>query len=162
MTEVACRIDRVGWRLRLAALSRHSVANRLLAAAAAAALGIDAYVHASDAYFYESNGGGIITQVNIFYAETAVASLVAVLLLLRPRLTSWLLALTIAATALGAVVLYRYVDVGAIGPIPDLYEPTWQVPGKIFSAYAEGSAVLLSIAGLVLNSAVLRPRRQGM
>jgi hypothetical protein len=32
-----------------------------------------------------------------------------------------------------AAVLYRYVDVGSLGPLPDLYENTWQVPGKLLS-----------------------------
>ena len=60
-------------------------------------------------------------------------------------------AFLVAASALAAVVLYRYVDVGAIGPFPNLYEPTWQVPGKLTSAYAEGIAVLLSAVGVGLT-----------
>jgi hypothetical protein len=60
------------------------------------------------------------------------------------------------AAALGAVLLYRYVDVGVLGPLPDMYENTWQVPGKLLSAYAEGAAVVL--AGLGLMTAVLARR----
>jgi len=45
------------------------------------------------------------------------------------------------------VLLYRYVDVGTIGPLPNMYEPTWQVPGKPLSAYAEGGAAVLSALG---------------
>ena len=126
-----------------------AVARRhLLAASAGAALGVDAYVHATSGFLYEPNTGGIITEASIFYAEATAAGLVAVLLLLRPTRFSWLIALAVSASALGAVVLYRYVDVGSIGPIPDLYEPSWQVPGKLLSAYAEAIAVALSVAGV--------------
>ena len=38
----------------------------------------------------------------------------------------------------------------------DMYENTWQVPGKLLSAYAEGAAVVL--AGLGLMAAVLARR----
>jgi hypothetical protein len=67
----------------------------------------------------------------------------------------WVLRVGTAA-ALGAVVLYRYVDVGVLGSLPDMYENTWQVPGKLLSAYAEGAAVVL--AGLGLMTAVLACR----
>ena len=39
----------------------------------------------------------------------------------------------------------------AVGPIPNLYDPTWQEPGKLLSAFAEGAAVLLSVAGLAVT-----------
>ena len=52
------------------------------------------------------------------------------------------------ASALAAVLLYRYVDVGALGPLPDMYENTWQVPGKLLSAFAEATAVVLATLGL--------------
>jgi hypothetical protein len=117
----------------------------------AGALALDAYVHASNASSYDSPLGGLLTAGNLFRAEAAVASLVALAVLLLPTRRVWLLTLGVAASALGAVVLYRYVNVGAIGPIPNLYEPTWQVPGKLLSAYAEGVAVLLSGAGLLLS-----------
>jgi hypothetical protein len=60
-------------------------------------------------------------------------------------------ALGVGASALAAVLLYRYVDVGAVGPLPDLYENTWQVPGKLLSAYAEGAAVVLAGLGLLIH-----------
>jgi hypothetical protein len=129
-----------GWRASCA------LAVRILAAAAFA---LDAYVHATNAGIYDPPGGGLVTEGNLFRAEALAAGLVALALLLRPSRRVWLAAVAIAASALGAVVLYRYVDVGAIGPIPNLYEPTWQVPGKLLSAYAEGAALLLSaLSGL--------------
>jgi regulator of protease activity HflC (stomatin/prohibitin superfamily) len=63
----------------------------------------------------------------------------------------WVAALGVGASALGAVLLYRYVDVGSLGPLPDMYENTWQVPGKLLSAYAEGAAVVLAGLGLLIH-----------
>lgn len=131
--------------------------------AAAAALALDAYGHAADASFYAGNRGGSITQSTLFLLEAAVASLVALLLVLGAwlspgRRTVWVLAFLVASSALGAVVLYTNVDVGVLGPIPDMYEPTWAVPDKKLTAFAEGAAVLLAAAGLVLS---LGGRRHG-
>jgi hypothetical protein len=61
----------------------------------------------------------------------------------------------VGASALAAVLLYRYVDLGPLGPLPDMYENTWQVPGKLLSAYAEGAAVVLAGLGLVVHRGVL-------
>jgi hypothetical protein len=43
------------------------------------------------------------------------------------------------------------VDVGSLGPLPDMYENTWQVPGKLLSASAEGAAVVLAGLGLLTH-----------
>ena len=99
---------------------------------------------------------GTVSQGELFRAEAALAVVVGLGVLVRPRPSSWLAALLVAASALGAVLLYRYVDVGSLGPLPDMYENTWQVPGKLLSAYAEGAAVVL--AGLGLMAAVLARR----
>jgi hypothetical protein len=119
-----------------------------LRVATATALGIDAVVHWQNASAYDAVRGGI-SQGQLFRAEAAVAVVVGLLVLVRPRPSSWLAALLVAASALGAVLLYRYVDVGALGPLPDLYENTWQVPGKLLSAAAEAAAVVLAGLGLV-------------
>lgn len=130
-------------------LWQRSAAIRLLAVLAAVAFVIDAVVHATSASSYDPASGGLITEGNLFRAEAGVAALVALLLVVRPSRSVWTLAFATAVTALGAVVLYRYVNVGAIGPIPNLYEPTWQVPGKLLSAYAEASAVVISGVGAI-------------
>ena len=125
------------------------MSTRILALLAAIAFAIDAAVHASNASFYDPAHGGLITEGNLFRAEAALAALVSLLLVVRPTRGVWTLAIATAGSALAAVILYRYVDVGAIGPIPNLYEPTWQVPGKLLSAYAEASAVAISAAGAI-------------
>ena len=131
--------------------SRPFIITRALALGVAVALAVDAYVHATSSGFYDPTHGGLITEGNLFRAEALVSGVLAVLLLLRPSRWTLTAALLVAASALGAVALYRYVDVGAIGPFPNLYEPTWQVPGKLTSAYEEGIAVLLSAVGVGLT-----------
>jgi hypothetical protein len=83
--------------------------------------------------------------------EVGVAAAAALLVLVWPRRSSWILTLLVAASALGAVLLYRYVDVGQLGPLPNMYENTWQVPGKLLSAWAEGAAVVLAGLGLLAH-----------
>lgn len=120
--------------------------------ATAAMLGIDAYLHAVDAHFYDAVASSLVSQGTLFRVEAAAAALVAVALLAWPRRPVWGAAVLVAAVGLAAVVVYRYVDFGRLGPLPAMYEPTWSVPGKLLSAYAEGAATLLSAAGLLLSS----------
>jgi hypothetical protein len=130
-----------------------SIINRVLGVATAAMLGIDAVVHARDAHFYDAVRTSVISQGTLFRLEAAVATLVAVVLLIRPSRFWWAVALIVAASAFGAVLLYQYVDVGQLGPIPNMYEPTWALPGKAASAWAEGVAVILAAAGLLTTRA---------
>jgi hypothetical protein len=115
--------------------------------ATADALGIDAAVHCQNAPAYDSVTA-TLSQGDLFRVETAAAVAAGLLVLVRPRPSGWVAALLVGASALAAVLLYRYVDVGAVGPLPDLYENTWQVPGKLLSAYAEAATVLLAGLGL--------------
>jgi hypothetical protein len=106
---------------------------------------VDAVVHWQNASGYDAVRA-TISQGALFRIEAVVAGL---LVLIRPRPSGWLAALLVGASALGAVLLYRYVDVGVLRPLPDLYENTWQVPGKLLSAYAEGAAVVPAALGLM-------------
>ena len=45
-------------------------------------------------------------------------------------------------SALGAVLLYRYVNVPMLGPLPAMYEPVWFLE-KSLSAVAEGTGRVL-------------------
>jgi len=82
---------------------------------------------------------------------------VALLVLLWPRVITWLLSLLVAGSAAVAVTLYTYVDVGQLGPLPNLYENTWHVAGKVPSAVAEAAAALISLLGLAM---AVRARRR--
>ncbi len=71
-----------------------------------------------------------------------------VALLVRPRRYTAAFAFVVAAGGTAAVLLYRYVDVGAFGPFPDMYEPLWYTK-KTLSAWAEGVAAMAALALLV-------------
>jgi hypothetical protein len=108
---------------------------------------VDAVVHWQNASAYDAVTGAV-SQGMLFRAEAAAAVAAGLGVLVRPRPSSWVAALLVAASALVAVVLYRYVDVGVLGPMPDMDENTWQVPGKPLSACAEAAAVVLATLGL--------------
>jgi hypothetical protein len=124
-------------------------AQRALGAAAAAALGVDAYVHLHDAGFYDSVRTSVLSQGTLFRAEAIVSIAIALAVALRPRPVWWAAALAVLASAAGAVVLYTYVNVGALGPLPNMYEPTWVLPGKLVSAWVEAAGALIAAIGLL-------------
>jgi hypothetical protein len=133
---------------------------RALAVAVAALFAIDAYVHFSDAHLYDFSAGASITQGSLFRVQASVAAAVALALLVRPHWLVWTVAVLVAASAAGAVYLYTYVDVGTLGPLPDMYEPTWALPGKRLAASAEIAATLTSVVGLVISLYVQRSARR--
>jgi hypothetical protein len=108
-------------------------------AVAAAGLGYDAYAHLDLAAYFDANRA-LISQGMLFRVEAAFAILVALLVALIRHRAAAIFALVIAGSALGAVLVYRYVDVGALGPLPDMYEPSWY-PEKTYSAVAEAAAI---------------------
>jgi len=139
------------------ALARSTIISWTLRVGTAAALGIDAAVHWQNASAYDAVTA-TISQGELFRVEAVLAVAVGLLVLLWPRRSSWVAALAVGASALAAVLLYRYVDVGTLGPLPDMYENTWQVPGRLLSAYAEGAAVVLAGLGLLVHRGVLPSR----
>jgi hypothetical protein len=119
-----------------------------LAVFAALGLAYDAKVHLQLASGYDAVGS-TITQGALFRIEAIVAIVTALALLVCDRRLVWLAAGLTGLAGVAAVVLYRYVDVGAIGPIPDMYEPVWFAE-KTWSAVAEG-AVAITAAGRELT-----------
>jgi hypothetical protein len=120
-----------------------------------AGLAVDAYVHADLADRYDPIGSSI-SQGNLFRVEAGVAALAALLVVFVAGREAYGLAFLVATSALGAIVLYRYVDVGALGPLPNMYEPIWFAQ-KTVAAVAEAVALLASLIGLGLT--LLRPIR---
>ncbi|MBR7827331.1 hypothetical protein KDK95_13520 [Actinospica sp. MGRD01-02] len=116
---------------------------------------MDAYVHADLAGQFDGNGTHV-TQGTLFRVQAGLAALAALLVLVRGKRLAAAFALLIAASALGAVLLYRYVDVGALGPLPNMYEPIWYTE-KTVSAIAEAVAAAAGAALLVIQ---LVPRRR--
>jgi hypothetical protein len=113
---------------------------------AAAGLGYDAYAHLDLASSFDANAA-MISQGMLFRVEAVLACLAAVLVLITGRWVAAIFAVLVAGSALGAVLLYRYVDLGALGPLPNMYEPSWYLE-KTLSAVAEAVAVVA--AGVVL------------
>jgi hypothetical protein len=123
---------------------------------AAAGLGIDAYVHWHLAGLYDGNRQGGLSQGDLFRAEAVASAVLAVLVLFvavrRASVIGMVIAgaaFVVAASALGAVLLSAYRDIGPIGPLPDMYEPFW-FPQKTLTAVAEGVAAAASGALLVM------------
>lgn len=119
-----------------------------------AGLGIDAYMHLKVASDYDVIPG-TISGGDLFRVESAVAIAVALLVLIRPGRLAYALAFLVAASALGAVLLYSHVEVGELGPLPDLYEPVWFAE-KTASAIAEAVVTVAAAAGFLIE--VLRRR----
>jgi hypothetical protein len=128
----------------------------LLRACTAAALIVDAVVHWRDAPFYDV-AGKTLNQGQLFRIQAVVAVVVALAVLAWPRRPVWVVAFLVAASAVGAVVLYTYIDVGSLAFVPNMYEPSWGPPGKLLSAIAEGSGALFALAGLAWS---MYPRRR--
>jgi hypothetical protein len=125
----------------------------LIRLAVFAGLAVDAYVHFHLAG--DTGQTGTISEGTLFWIQGAVAAVVAILVLVRPRPVPYLIAFLVAASAFGAVVLYRYVDVGAIGPLPDMYEPIWYTE-KVVTTVAEAVATVGAAIGFAV---AVRSRR---
>lgn len=123
----------------------------------AAGLAIDAYVHLDLASLY-AEAGGTINEGVLFRAEAAVALLAAIAVIVIGRRVCYLAALAVAASALALMLVSRYVDLGQIGPFPDLYDPAW-FPEKLLAAFAEGAAVVTALAGAIIVGLAGKPRR---
>ena len=128
----------------------------LLRLAVFAGLGVDAYVHFHLAG--DTGQSGTISESMRFWIQGGVAAVVAVLVLLRPRPVPYVIAFLVAASALGAVLLYRYADIGAIGPLPDMYEPVWYAE-TVVTTVAEAIATVAAVIGFAFT--MRRRRRSG-
>jgi plastocyanin len=129
----------------------------------AAGLAVDAYVHADLAPIYDGVRASI-SQGDLFRIEAGVAAGAALIVLVAGRRAGFGLAFAAAASALAAILLYRYVDVGKLGPFPNMYEPSW-FPEKVAAAVAEAAAVLLAAGGLLWqlrHRVAVRSTRSGL
>jgi len=114
----------------------------------AVCLAVDAYIHLKLASARPPASPGSISQGTLFYAQGGVAILAAPLVVFRGTRATYGFAFLVAASALAAVLICRYIDVGALGPIPDMYEPAWYTT-KIIATIAEAVAVPAAIAGFL-------------
>jgi hypothetical protein len=113
-------------------------------------LGIDAYVHFDLASAFANIKTSTLSQADIFRIDASVAIVVALALILRPRRYTAGLAFLVAAAGTAAVTVYRYVNVGKIGPVPNMYDPYWEPFGKALSAIGEAVATVAAAALFVV------------
>ena len=116
-----------------------------------AGLAVDVYVHLHLAAGYDANTAAI-SEGALFRVEAVVAGLAAVVVLLTRTQIGVVVAFLVAAGGVGVVLLYQYVDVGAVGPLPNMYEPL-SYPEKTDSLIAEAVAALAALALLALHRA---------
>ncbi|MFC1417965.1 hypothetical protein [Streptacidiphilus cavernicola] len=117
-----------------------AVLRMVLRIAAAAGLAVDAAVHAELAGQYDAVTA-TISQGTLFRIEAGAAALAVLLVLLWRKLPGDLFGWLTALAGLAAILLYRYVDVGAFGPFPDMYEPIWSTD-KVWALAGQALAVL--------------------
>jgi hypothetical protein len=114
---------------------------------------VDAYVHAKLASDYDIVEAGI-SEGNLFRLEAAVATAVALLVLSGRRV--WLVvAAVVAASAVAVLLANTYLHVGSIGPLPDMYEPTWFAEKRL-ALVGESVAVLGALTGLAYRERIPR------
>ncbi|EAP98351.1 putative integral membrane protein [Janibacter sp. HTCC2649] len=116
---------------------------------------VDAAVHLRLAHGYQQSAPSGIGAGNLFRIQAVLALAVAAWVLLRGGRPALISAFAIGLSALAAVVLYRYVDIPALGPLPAMYEPVWFFE-KSLSAVFEGLAALAALAALTLRSSRTR------
>lgn len=113
----------------------------------AAGLATDAVVHWKFAPEMGDGGpSGTIAGDDLFRIQAIVAALAAVLVLVWARKWTYAVAFLVAASAVGALLLYYYVDVGRLGPLQNMHEPVWYAE-KTISLVGEGIAAVAALIG---------------
>lgn len=133
----------------------------------AVSLVVSSVIHVQLAPGYQQAAPGGIGQGTLFLVQAGAAALAAVFVLLRGSRVAFAAAAVVALSSLAAVILYRYVQVPAVGPLPSMYEPVWYT-AKTVTAVAEAAAGALAGAGYALlhksrvgSGQVARDRRRG-
>lgn len=118
----------------------------------AGGLAVDAWVHFDLAPTYDAVRSNTISQGDLFRVEGVAAVAAAVLVLVWGRLLVALGAVAVAGGGLVALLAYRYVDVGAIGPLPNMYEPAWYTEKWVTTvAQAVAAVAAAGVALLALH-----------
>ena len=121
-----------------------------LVAVVVAGLAVDAYVHLHLASTFDPIRA-TISQGQLFRWEGYAAIVAAAFLLVRPGRLSAAVAALVAGGGLAAVLLYAVVDVGPIGPLPNMYDPSWSTL-KTWSALAQAAATVAAVILLVIGA----------
>ncbi|WP_344257520.1 hypothetical protein [Terrabacter carboxydivorans] len=108
---------------------------------------------------YQQSAPSGIGAGNIFRIEAAAAIIMAAWVILRGSRRAFMGAFAVGLSAFVAVVLYRYVDIPAVGPLPAMYEPVWFFE-KSLSALAEACAAAGALVALIVSARLLPPARR--
>lgn len=126
---------------------------------AAAGLAVSAYVHADLAPQYDLVRA-TFSQGDLFRIEAGLSALAALLVLIWRRPVTAAFAFLVSGGGFALLVIYRYVNVGKLGPVPNMYEPIWSTDKKV-AAVAQLVAVVASVLTLVVEGIrVTRARRR--
>ena len=134
----------------------NAVARWGLIVVALVGLGIDAYTHLDLAHLYMGNTTGTVNEGVLFQIEAGLAIAAGVWLLLRPGVLSIIATVLITAGGAAALVVYRYYDIGKIGPIPNMHEPIWFTEKK----WSLAGELIALVAALVLLAITALNRRR--
>lgn len=126
----------------------------ILIVVAVIGLAVDAWIHLTLASAYDGVRA-TVSQGQLFRIEGIAAIVVALALVIRPSRVVYVLVLLVAGGGLFALLLYRYVDVGKLGPLPNMYEPAWY-GRKVWTTIAQAVTTVCAIVLLLLPS----PARQ--
>ncbi|MDT4891382.1 MAG: hypothetical protein QOE97_417 [Pseudonocardiales bacterium] len=125
-----------------------------LAVVAAAGLVVDAWTHFDLAHLYDFNRTSTVNEGVLFRVEASLAIVAAVWILVRPGYLSAAFTVLLAGGGAALLVVYRYVDVGKLGPLPNMHEPIWyreKTVSLIGELVATAAALVLLAALPVLN-----------
>ncbi|MDQ6686461.1 MAG: hypothetical protein M3Z50_02425 [Actinomycetota bacterium] len=128
-------------------VNRPSAGSLVLRLLVAAGLVVDAVIHLHLAAGYQLAQPSGIGEGNLFRIESAMALVAAAYVLVRASRPAYALAAVVALGGLAAVLLSRYVNVPAFGPIPSVYEPIWFFQ-KVLSAVSQAVAGVLALVGV--------------
>lgn len=131
-----------------------------LALIAAAGLAVQAYVHFDLASAYAGVRSSTLNQGDLFRVEATLAAIAAAAVLFHPRRYTAAFAFVVAAAGTAAVLVYQYVNVGAFGPFPNMYDPIWYGE-KTLSVWAEGIAAAAALALFIVLHADARRTSTG-
>jgi hypothetical protein len=131
-----------------------TAASRALRLLVVLGLAVDVYVHFHLATRFDpivGSGPHAVSEGQLFRIEGIIAAIALVLVLLFPRPATLVLAFLVAGAGTAAVVLYAFFDVGAHGPLPDMYDASWYAE-KTVSLVAEAIATVAAAALLIGRS----------
>jgi hypothetical protein len=133
-------------RTRTLSSDNRRLADLALRGITAAGLLVDAVVHLQLAANYQLAAPAGIGQGNLFRIEAALAIVALLLVLRNGNRPAYAGALLVAGGGLAALLVYRYYQVPAFGPLPAMYEPVWFFK-KSLTAVAQAVATVAALAG---------------